>query len=235
MHHPRLGFHTWPAAIYAIGDVHGCLPQLRALEAEIIRDAAGIEGEKWLVTLGDHIDRGPDSAGVIEHLLTPAPAGFRRFALLGNHEALALDFLAGRGDGTDWLDEGGAETVRSYGLDPGLPPERIVAALPEAHLTFLETLPLYLSLPGWLFVHAGIRPGLPLSEQSEDDLIWIRQPFLTSQLTGGLRVVHGHTPGTDIVATPHRIDVDTGCFASGRLSAVRVTPDSRVHYFTISA
>src|SRR4051812_10355186 len=107
MDHPRLAFHQWPAAIYAIGDVHGCLHQLLELEAEIAADGAEIDGEKWLVTIGDHIDRGPSSAGVIEHVMGPAPAGFRRFALLGNHEALALDFLEGRGFDSDWTSQGG--------------------------------------------------------------------------------------------------------------------------------
>jgi len=234
MPHPRLAFHTWPTAVYAVGDVHGCLAELRHLEEEIARDGADLEGEKWLVTLGDHIDRGPDSAGVLDHVMQPAPRGFRRFALFGNHESLALDFLAGRPEASDWLAEGGAETLLSYGIDPGTPADQISAALPPAHRMFLEALPLCLSLPGWLFVHAGIRPGLPLSEQSEEDMIWIREPFLTSQLTGGLRVVHGHTPNPDIVSTPHRIDVDTRCFATGRLSAVRVTPDGRAKYFTVA-
>jgi serine/threonine protein phosphatase 1 len=232
MPRPRLAFHTWPAAVYAIGDVHGCLDQLRAMEAVIAEDGSGIEGEKWLVTLGDQIDRGPDAAGVIRHVMGPAPDGFQRFALLGNHEALALDFLAGR-DSAGWLDQGGRETLLSYEIDPRQSPATIGAALPLAHRQFLEALPVYLSLPGWLFVHAGIRPGLPLSAQSDDDLLWIRAPFLTSQLTGGLRVVHGHTPGREVVVTPHRIDVDTTCYATGRLSAVRVTPDGRTKLFAV--
>jgi len=94
-------------------------------------------------------------------------------------------------------------------------------------------LPSYLSLPGWLFVHAGTRPGIPLGMQTDDDLIWIRAPFLTSQLTGGSRVVHGHTPGPDVVVTPHRICVDTQCFRTGKLSAVRVTPDGRTAFFSV--
>jgi serine/threonine protein phosphatase 1 len=104
---------------------------------------------------------------------------------------------------------------------------------PADHRAFIEELPSYLSLPGWLFVHAGIRPGIPLSMQTDDDLIWIRAPFLTSQLTGGLRVVHGHTPGRDVVVTPHRICVDTQCFRTGKLSAVRVTPDGRTAFFSL--
>lgn len=242
MAHPRLAFHTWPAAVYAIGDVHGCLAQLLALEARIAEDGLGIEGEKWLVTLGDHIDRGPDSRAVIEHVMGPAPTGFRRFSLLGNHEAMLLDFLSNPAAHAYYLDDGGAETLQAYGIDIPYPPLRsardteatLATLFPPSHAEFIAELPLYLSLPGWLFVHAGIRPGLPLALQSEDDLIWIRAPFLTSQLTGGLRVVHGHTPGKDIVVTPHRIDIDTHCFHTGTLSAVRVTPDGRTKFLSVT-
>ena len=240
MPHPRLAFHDWPAAIYAIGDIHGCLDQLVALESRIAEDGLNFDGEKWLVTLGDHIDRGPASAAVIEHVSGPAPPGFRRFALLGNHEQIMLDFLGNPAAHAYWLDEGGTETLASYGVTPDYPPLRGLAALherlagiPAAHRQFMAELPICLSLPGWLFVHAGIRPGLPLATQTDEDLIWIRAPFLTSQLTGGLRVVHGHTPGRDIVATPHRINVDTHCYHTGRLSAVRVTPNGRTTFLSV--
>ena len=223
MPRPRLAFHNWPAAIYAIGDVHGCVDQLIALEAAIAADGNNIEGEKWLVTLGDHIDRGPSSAAVIDRVMGPAPEGYRRFSLNGNHEHLMLDFLDDPQRHAYWLEEGGTETLESYGA----------TGVPQAHLDFIKALPAYLSLPGWLFVHAGIRPGIPLAFQTDEDLIWIRAPFLTSQLTGGLRVVHGHTPGKDIMVTPHRIDVDTQCFHTGKLSAVRVMPDVRTAFFSV--
>ena len=236
MSRPRLGFHTWPAAVYAIGDIHGCLAQLEALEAEIAADARDIDGEKWLVTVGDHIDRGPDSAGVIEHLRRRPPDGFRRFSLLGNHEAMMLNFLAAPDPAHFWLDEGGIETLQSFGIDPytetGLY-ERPRDRLPRTAVDFAESLPVCLSLPGWLFVHAGIRPGIPLGDQTDDDMIWIRGPFLSAQLTGGLRIVHGHTPGRNIVVTPHRIDIDTHCYHTGRLSAVRVTPDGETTFFSV--
>ncbi len=241
MSRPRLAFHSWPAAIYAIGDVHGCIDQLQELEAAIAADAVDIEGEKWLVTVGDYVDRGPASRAVIEHVMGAAPAGFKRFALLGNHEQMMLDFFDNPAAHAYWLEEGGSQTLASYGIELDYPPLRaqepvrqlIAKRFPPAHRAFLETLPVYLSLPGWLFVHAGIRPGLPLSAQTDEDLIWIRKPFLTSQLTGGLRVVHGHTPGADIVVTPHRIDVDTHCFETGKLSAVRVTPDGRTRFLSV--
>ncbi len=231
----RLAFHEWPAAVYAIGDIHGCVEQLIALEAAIARDGGGLEGEKWIVTLGDYIDRGPDSRGVIEHLLGTPPRGFRRFTLAGNHDAILLDFLANPDAHAYWLDEGGVETLASYGID--LHHEVIDTGLrsriPAAHLALLEALPVYLSLPGWLFVHAGIRPGIPLATQSDDDLMWIRAPFLSAQLTGGLRVVHGHTPSREPSVTPHRIGIDTHCFATGRLSAVRVTPDGKTKFLSV--
>ena len=241
MPRPRLAFHTWPAAVYAVGDVHGCLDQLRAIEADIARDGLDFPGEKWLVTLGDHVDRGPRSAAVVAHVMGPAPPGFRRFALIGNHEQMMLDFLGNPAAHAYWLEEGGMETLASYGIELDFPPLRSSEALrrmledrlPADHRRFIETLPACLSLPGWLFVHAGIRPGIPLGMQSDDDLIWIRAPFLTAQLTGGLRVVHGHTPGRDIVITPHRIGIDTHCFHTGRLSAVRVTPDGRTAFFKV--
>lgn len=234
MTHPRLAFHTWPSAVYAIGDVHGCLEHLLLLEEQIVADGLDVEGEKWIVTLGDHVDRGPASAGVIEHVMGPAPDGFRRFSLLGNHEVMLLDFFRDPEANAYWLEEGGSDTIFSY--DAGLNLSDHGSArhwVPQWHLDFIAQLPLYLSLPGWLFVHAGIRPGVPLGLQTEEDLTWIRAPFLTSQLTGGLRVVHGHTPGPDIVVTPHRIDVDTQCFRTGKLSAVRVTPDGQTKFFSV--
>jgi calcineurin-like phosphoesterase family protein len=234
MPHPRLVFHSWPAAVYAIGDVHGCLDQLLDLETQIAADGLSFEGEKWLVTLGDHIDRGPRSREVLEHVMGPPPPGFRRFALLGNHEAMVLDFLDSPSWDGNWLDQGGAETLASYGIDPSRSPAEIAANFPSPHRAFLANLALYLLLPGWLFVHAGVRPGVPLADQTEDDLVWIRAPFLTAQLTGGFRVVHGHTPVRNIVVTPHRIDIDTGCFATGRLSAIRVTPDGRTAFLGAS-
>ncbi len=241
MSRPRLAFPTWPAAVYAVGDVHGCLAQLVEIEAQIAADGRRIEGEKWLITIGDHIDRGPDSAGVVRHVMGEAPGGFRRFALLGNHEQMMLDFLHNPAAHVYWLEQGGLETLRSYGLEIDYPPLRGLAKLQSEldatidpdHRRFLEDLPVAISLPGWLFVHAGIRPGVPLTMQTDEDLIWIRAPFLTSQLTGGLRVVHGHTPGRDVVVTPHRIDIDTHCFHTGRLSAVRVTPDGRTAFFSV--
>lgn len=239
MPHPRLAFDRLPAALYAVGDIHGCLEQYLSLEARIAADAAGFAGDKLLVTLGDHIDRGPDSAGVIEDLTGPPPEGIRRLSLMGNHEAMMLDFLADPTAHSYWLDEGGAETLQSYDLDvgpPGAEPpsrEQLLAAIPRHHLDWLDGLALLVSFPGWVLVHAGLRPGLALAEQHDEDLLWIRQPFLSWRGPSLYRTVHGHTPGREPVVLPHRIGIDTHCFHTGRLTALRITPDGATRFLSV--
>jgi serine/threonine protein phosphatase 1 len=239
---PRLRFDTWPAVVYAIGDIHGCLDELADIEQQIVADAASIPGEKWIVTLGDYIDRGPDSAGVIDYLTAPPPEGFRRFSLMGNHEEIALGFLADPPSHAYWLEEGGIETLLSYGVDLETRhrPEDVERRLredlgnhiPPGHLGFLHGLAAMLTLPGWAFVHAGIRPGIRLEDQRDEDLLWIRQPFLSAELQPGLRVVHGHTPGLEPVVTTSRICIDTKCFATGILTALRISPDGQTKFLS---
>jgi len=227
---------------YAIGDVHGCLDLLDGLLLGIESETAAIAGEKWIVMLGDYIDRGPDSSGVIAHLLAPPPADFRRFCLRGNHEQVMLDFLRDPETNAYWLGEGGIETLESYGVDLGgfsddAPlselVERMEAVIPAAHLSFLNELPFMLVLPRWVFVHAGIRPGIDVDRQRDDDLIWIREEFHRAPPTPGWRIVHGHTPAREPVVTPARICVDTHCFFRGRLTAVRVTPDGETAFLSV--
>lgn len=222
-----------PAVIYAIGDIHGCLSQLRAMEAAIVADAAAFEGTKWIVTLGDYVDRGPNSAGVIDHLLMPAPAGFTRICLAGNHEVLMLDYLDNPSDTHDWLRFGGHETLMSYGIDPFELHDRKMSAsrrramldshIPPEHLDFLGALPISCSVDNIVLVHAGMRSGMPVGEQVEDDLLWMRYKPADPG-PQGLLVVHGHTPQETPLVLPNRICVDTGVFTSGILSAVRLTP-----------
>lgn len=243
MQHPRLELDHWPAAVYAIGDVHGCLDQLKALERAIVADGAAFPGEKLIITLGDHIDRGPQSAGVIEHVLSDPPESFRRVALVGNHERLMLDYIDNPPAGAQWLEQGGRETLASYDiLGDGSDPHWAVRSsisdvierqVPRRHRQLLSELALYVRLPGWLFVHAGIRPGIAIDKQTPDDLIWIRKPFLKAELPAGLTVVHGHTPGREPVVTPHRIGIDTHCYARGRLTALRVTPDGETSFLSV--
>lgn len=231
--HKHLRIDTAPSVVYAIGDVHGCLSELLVLEDKITRDSAGIEGRKLIVMLGDYIDRGPQSAGVIDHLLARPPVSFERICLMGNHEVMATAFLERPLARADWLQFGGAETLQSYGLPPealsGRSPSRlrqtIEAYVPQEHRTFLSARDWTLSMPGWLFVHAGLRPGVPLEQQDPNDLFWIRDEFFAAPGPSPLRVVHGHTPAAEPVVTPNRICIDTGAFATGRLTALRITPD----------
>jgi serine/threonine protein phosphatase 1 len=226
---PHIHADQRPALIYAIGDIHGCFAELERLEHSIVADAAEVEGEKWIVTLGDYIDRGPASAQVVRHLMAPPPAGFRRISLAGNHEQMLLDFLADPRRGRGWLDYGGLDTARSYGLgavagsgNPGAIARALDLLLPEEHVGWMRGLPSALAVPGFVFVHAGLRPGIPLDQQSEHDLLWIRDEFLDADLPDGPIVVHGHTPAAEPSRTPRRIGIDTGAFASGILTAVRI-------------
>jgi serine/threonine protein phosphatase 1 len=229
----RLAAAEWPAVVYAIGDVHGCLDELLLLERMIAEDAADVgDGERWLVTLGDYVDRGPHAAQVISHLMSVPPEGFRRIVLAGNHEQLLLDFLADPIVNAQWLDFGGLETAQSYGMrnlpDSGSArgaraiARDLASLIPVSHLDFLRGLPISLALPGQYFVHAGVRPGVPIDQQTEEDLLWIRAPFLEQGSDVQVVVVHGHTPTNEPEITPWRIGIDTGAFASGRLTAVRL-------------
>jgi diadenosine tetraphosphatase ApaH/serine/threonine PP2A family protein phosphatase len=219
--------------VYAIGDIHGRSDLLRGLLRAIEADAARHESSnKTLVFVGDYIDRGPDSCGVIEMLLHDLPRGFSACFLKGNHEALLLDFLDDANRLDPWRMNSGEETMASYGVDvqrlkeSRAPPEAwreaFAAKLPAAHLDFLRRLRLQASIGDYLFVHAGVRPGVPLDAQAETDLIWIRHEFLESTEPFGKVVVHGHTPTQAPVIRPNRIGIDTGAVLSGRLTALKL-------------
>lgn len=225
----RLTADRWPAVVYAVGDIHGCVAELRLLEAAIVDDSAHVEGEKWIVYLGDYIDRGPDSAGVLDRLIAHPPQGFQRICLTGNHELMMLDYVQNPRPTSGWLSFGGMETLNSYGISSSttLESARIVSGtlashIPNDHLTFLAELPLMLNLPGVTFVHAGLRPGIPLDEQREEDLVFIRDAFFEAPPWPDRLVVHGHTPAAEPVIAPGRICIDTAAFATGRLTAVRL-------------
>lgn len=227
-----LGDQADHAVIYAIGDVHGCHAALLDAEARILDDAAASDGRKLLVMLGDYIDRGPNSRQVIEHLLMPPPAGFERVALCGNHDDLFYRFLLDPAAHLSWLQLGGRETLFSYGIDAshsleqprGL--ERLAAltreAVPQHHVDFLRSLPSLLTIGPIVFVHAGLRPGLPLDEQSDEDLLWIREPFLSRGPELPVLVVHGHTPAPQVSHGKGRICIDTAAFATGHLAVLKI-------------
>lgn len=219
--------------IYAIGDIHGCAELLDRLMALIGEDAAGVRSQ--LVFLGDYIDRGPDSRGVVERLMAIADKRPETVFLKGNHEAVFLDFLAGPAASEDWLHWGGAETLESYGVErPWLRPAEELAAemrekAPAAHLAFLRGLDLTRAFGDYFFVHAGVRPGTPLDAQDERDLLWIRGDFHWAA-TGARPdkvIVHGHQPTRKPVDAGWRIGVDTGACFSGALTAVVLEGESR--------
>ena len=225
--------------LYAVGDIHGRADLLADMLRQIAADArASSDGERpTLVFLGDYVDRGHDSRGVVETLLGGLPQGFNAYFLKGNHEAILLDFLHDAARLEHWLMNGGEATMACYGVDTerlnrlAAPPETwrraFAEALPEAHLSFFKRLKLSVSFGDYLFVHAGIRPAVPLAAQVEADLIWIRAPFLDSTEPFGKIVVHGHTPGKAPVTRSNRIGIDTGAVFTDRLTALRLKGDSR--------
>ena len=214
--------------VYAIGDIHGCLDQLIRLHQAIAQDlAARPVAAAVLVHLGDYIDQGPDSAGVLARLVAGPPvAGVTTVNLLGDHERMLVDALAGdRAAATDWLWAGGRAALASWGLDPALPREEWEAALPAAHVAFLRGLVWHHRDSHYLFVHAGIRPGVPLSEQSLDDLTPIRQPFLFTEQDLGCIVVHGHANAPQPVIGVNQIGLDTGAGMGGKLTCAVLEED----------
>ncbi len=221
--------------VYAVGDIHGCSMQLDRLHQQIAADAASSRGDKSIVYLGDYIDRGPDSRGVIERLLHGVPQGFDVTFIKGNHEAAILSFLEDAGYYRAWRAYGAPETLISYGVHPPLydapgkfeeARRALVAAIPGEHLKFLRSLELTSIVGDYAFVHAGIRPGLRIEEQSEQDLLWIREDFLDCTALYDKVVVHGHTPVPAPVRLRNRIAVDTGVYVSGVLTCAVLEGDS---------
>ena len=225
--------HGKPGArAYAVGDVHGCLDQLNRLIEGIEADLAQRPvKEAFLIFVGDLIDRGPDSRGVIERLRTYERPGVKPIFLTGNHEEYFLRVLrAERGVLDNWLDYGGKQCAESYGISGdqlvALPEDQAVQLLrgkvPPEHVRFLKSFHDTFRFGDYLFVHAGIRPGLPLEQQTRADLRWIREPFLTDHGDHGFVVVHGHTIVEGVQELSNRIGIDTGAYRTGVLTALVV-------------
>ena len=214
--------------VYAIGDIHGRLDLLDRLIAAIGKDAGALGGDSLTVTLGDYVDRGPKSRGVLDRLSSnPFPGNF--VALKGNHEALLEAFLVDPKAGVHWQHLGGLETLHSFGVCVSrLKGERnyekaskdLQVALTPGQMKFLASLRMSLTVGRYFLCHAGVRPGVPLDRQRDEDLLWIRDEFLDSDLDFGKIVVHGHTPVVEPQVKRNRINIDTGAFATGRLTCV---------------
>jgi len=240
----RLRFDTMPSVLYVVGDVHGRLDLLSKIEAAIAEDARHVAGERWIVLLGDVIDRGPKSAQVLDRLCGPAPAGLTRFCIAGNHEIMMLDALEGRYRMKSWLEFGGFETLLSYGMQPEAiretPPSSakfrhlLESHIPEEHSDFLRSLPVSIELPNAILVHSGMRPNVPLSQHSDEDItLCPKMPFDADQLYDKL-VVHGHHIVMEPVARKMEINVDTGAYVSGKLTAARLSITGEVAFLTTS-
>jgi serine/threonine protein phosphatase 1 len=219
--------------IYAIGDIHGRADLLdrmiRSIAADLDARGAQRRPAPVIVFLGDYVDRGPNAREVIDRILALS-AHCEVHALKGNHEEALLQFLADPEFGAEWVSHGGAQTLRSYGVEP--PRFRtdseawteahsaFEAALPASHRAFLTSLPTIWAMGDFVFTHAGIRPGVALADQTEHDLLWIRQEFLEFEGPHPKIVVHGHTPMESVQVTSWRIGLDTGAYATGVLSAM---------------
>ena len=221
---------------YAIGDVHGRLDLLDEILAQVEEDALRRPARRTLlVMLGDLIDRGPDSRGVVERMRAYRNGTIKPYFLAGNHEEVLLRILKGeRGVLSDWLKFGGAECLASYGCDPAqldAKNERtalatIARSIPADHAQFVASFADTLRFGDYLFVHAGIRPGVDLSLQTQADLRWIRSPFLENESEHGVVVVHGHSINPIVDQRPNRIGIDTGAYRTGVLTALALEGES---------
>ena len=206
--------------IFAVGDIHGCYDRLRALLDRIPLDWS----RDQLVFMGDYIDRGPQSFEVVEHLIGLQELHPDIVFLKGNHEQMLADYLLGK-DRMLYLYNGGQQTLESY-LRNGAPGE---FPIPPRHRRFFDTLRLFHETDAFIFVHAGLRQGLPLAEQGPEDLLWIRESFIDSQHSFGKRVVFGHTPFDRPLVQPNKIGIDTGAVFGNQLTCVQLPEEIFYH------
>ena len=235
--------------VFAIGDIHGCLKQLVALQDKIFNFPKYKKDEDLLLYLGDYIDRGLRSKEVINHILQLQKEGIKSIFLMGNHEQIIIDFLFNKINNlSNWIMNGADQTFKSYDIEvaefikDGFEDDKMdklrnvfLSKLTKDHIHFFNNLKLTYTLGDYLFVHAGINPKKSLSEQSEIDLLWSRSDqFFDKNFKFEKIIVHGHTPESDIINFPYRINVDTGCFFSGKLSCVCLNDNNDERKFIYS-
>jgi serine/threonine protein phosphatase 1 len=224
--------------VYAVGDIHGRADLLADMTQRIAADCAAAPPVRRnvLVFVGDYVDRGADSSGVIDQLLRlRANPDYETHLLKGNHEVMFLDFLEDPAAFFQWAANGGVPTLASYDIDvdamrdqlPAVLRDTAVSAIPDAHLELLRGLESMVVIGDYLFAHAGIRPGVSIEAQAEHDLIWIREPFLDHQGDLGKVVVHGHTPVPEPDIRSNRVNIDTLAWRNGTLTALVLEGDSR--------
>jgi serine/threonine protein phosphatase 1 len=212
--------------LYAIGDVHGRLDLLQVAHAGIKTDMHSLPANHtaMVVHLGDYIDRGPNSKGVLDYLCRDPLPEARCVYLKGNHEAMALRFIDSGADYDLWAANGGKAFLASYGVSAEGPPQsvraRLRAAMPAVHYAFLSKLLLSAEVGGYYFVHAGINPARPLTQQREQDQLWIREPFLSHPSKLEKTIIHGHSVTSTPQRRAHRIGIDTGGYITGNLTTL---------------
>ena len=221
--------------IYAIGDVHGRADLLEQVFTKIDAHLAAHPVLRPVqVLIGDYIDRGPASREVLDRLINRTESN-EMVLLKGNHETFIFEFLRDPSVLQSWSQMGGLETLMSYGLNPSFKPDNAAqkelaialrAALPKSHLIFLGSLQSSFSCGGFFFVHAGVRPRGPLAKQRDEDLLWIRDDFLLHEGDFGKIIIHGHTPVREIDIRPNRINIDTGAYATGKLTCLVMQGDT---------
>ncbi len=222
--------------LYVVGDIHGHSGALHDVLGRIDADIEAHQSARAVhVFLGDYVDRGPASREVMERLIARCRS-HEVVMLKGNHETMFLDFFDDPSQLAHWRQYGGLQTLISYGVKPSLNPapeeqrelaEAMAVIVPRAHRRFIAELPTSFACGDYYFVHAGIRPGVPLKKQNPEDLLWIREDFLLYEREHEKIVVHGHTPVREPDVRPNRINLDVGAYATGRLACMVLDGDSR--------
>lgn len=231
--------------VYAIGDVHGCADLAKRAEARILNDSAFCPDSTAIVYLGDLVDRGPDTAFLLDFLLSRRNSLPRRYFLCGNHEEMMLAFFASPRDHLNWLDFGGYETLNSYGILNRLESlhrmksrdlESLLAtSVPQEHLAFLKDMPDAIDASGFFLCHAGVNPALPLAEQTAQDLHWSRNRFMSHEDGFEKTIVHGHTPVPQPVHAGGRVSIDTEAYQTNILTIARIgMNDQKVEFMMVS-